>query len=368
MPDRDRPKLAVRAKVDFADFSLDVDRNFELSGITGLFGPSGSGKSTLLRLIAGLETGTECAVSFAGDTWADSAAGVFVAAHRRPVGLVFQDARLFPHLSVDGNLQYAVRRRRASSTDFDFDEVARVMNVDTLLDRDPQSLSGGERQRVAVARTLLCQPQLLLLDEPLASLDIGHKREVLPYLEALPERFGIPVIFVSHSVAEMARLADDVVMLERGRIVAAGPARSILSREDVELSSWPFEAVSILDVQVMQHLPDLCLTEVRHGKQSLLVPAIDAVAAGDKVRLTVRAGDVVVATSEPSNLSVRNVLRATISEIDVVPGSAFATVSMDVDGAPLRATLTVHAVRELGLDAGKPVYALLKTATFDRSL
>jgi molybdate transport system ATP-binding protein len=368
MPDRESTPLSVRARVDYSGFSLDVDHRFELSGITGLFGPSGSGKSTLLRLIAGLETGAECAVSFAGETWADSGRGVFVATQHRPVGLVFQDARLFPHLSVDGNLQYALRRKPSSSAAFDLDEVVRIMNVGGLLDRDTRSLSGGERQRVAVARTLLSQPRLLLLDEPLASLDIAHKREVLPYLEALPGRLGIPIIFVSHSVAEMARLADDVVMLEGGEVVAAGPASSILSREDIEVSSWPFEAVSILDVQIEQHLSDLFLTQVRHGNQALLVPAIDSVAPGENVRLTVRAADVVLATSEPRNLSVRNVLRGTVRDIEIVPDSAFATVSLDVGGASLRATLTVHAINELQLEAGKPVYALLKTATFDRSL
>ena len=368
MPDAGDPTMEIRARVKLGDFVLHVEQTFALSGVTGLFGPSGSGKSTLLRIIAGLESGAEGLVRFGGETWLDSAGGTFLEAHRRPVGFVFQDARLFPHLSVADNLRYASRRRRASRVEADFEEIVGIMNITGLLDRGVQSLSGGERQRVAVARTLLSQPGLLLLDEPMASLDAGHKREVLPYLEALPQRFGIPIILVSHSVSEMARLADEVVMLENGRVVAEGPAQRILSRESVDPASWSFEAMSILEVQVSEQMQSLHLTEVRHRGQPLLVPAIEGVVPGDNVRLAVRAGDVVVATAEPSALSVRNVLRGTVTDIDEIPGGPFATVTMDVDGTPLRATLTLHAVRELGIEAGRPVYALLKTATFDRGL
>jgi molybdate transport system ATP-binding protein len=202
----------------------------------------------------------------------------------------------------------------------------------------------------------------------MASLDAGHKRDMLPYLEALPARFDLPLILVSHSVSEMARLADNVVLLEQGRITATGPAKEILRRESVEASDWSFEATSILDVQVRRQLPELKLTEVSHGAQVLLVPAMGDTRPGDDARLAVRAGDVVVATDEPAGLSVRNVLRGVVASINALPDSAFASVSIDVEGTALQATLTVHAARELGLEAGMPVYALLKTATFDRSL
>jgi molybdate transport system ATP-binding protein len=368
VPDAGKLTLEVRARAELGDFVLDVEHRFALSGVTGLFGPSGSGKSTLLRFIAGLEKDAEGMVRFGGETWMDSAEGTFLAAHRRPVGLVFQDARLFSHLSVAENLQYALRRRRNPQVEADYDEIVGIMNIAGLLGRGVQALSGGERQRVAVARTLLSRPGLLLLDEPMASLDAGHKREVLPYLEALPQRFGIPIILVSHSVSEMARLADEVVMLEDGRVVADGPAQRILSRESVDPAAWSFEAVSILEVQVSEQLHRLHLTEVRHQGQPLLVPAIEGVAPGDTVRLAVRAGDVVVATAEPTELSVRNVLRGSVTAVSEIPGGPFVTLTMDVDGTPLCATLTLHAVRELGIETGRPVYALLKTATFDRGL
>ena len=266
--------LELNAQLALSDFSLDVDHAFSLSATTGVFGPSGSGKSTLLRVIAGLEAGAAGKVRFAGETWADPASGTFLPAHRRPVGIVFQDARLFPHLSVGDNLRYAVRRRRGSRVGEDFDEIVAVMNIRGLLRRDAGSLSGGERQRVALARTLLSGPRILLLDEPMASLDAGHKRELLPYLEALPARFDLPVILVSHSVSEMARLADNVVLLEHGRITATGPAEEILRRQAVATSDWSFEATSILDVRIRRQLPDLKLTEVSHGEQALLVPAL----------------------------------------------------------------------------------------------
>ena len=366
MPERKSPLLEIRASVRYSGFELDVDERIELAGVTGLFGPSGSGKSTLLRCIAGLEDGGGV-VRFGGATWQDTDATAFVPPWQRPVGYVFQDTRLFPHLTVSGNLQFAVDRA-VTDAGIGFDEVVDVLNIKALLERRPTSLSGGEQQRVAVARALLSQPGLLLLDEPLAALDAGHKREILPYLEALPARFGIPAIFVSHAAGEMARLADDVIVLESGRVRARGPAANILGRESLDASVVPFEPVTILNVRVASQLPELGLTRVSHADQLLTVPAIEHAIEGDAIRLSIRAGDVVLATSEPRNLSVRNVLRGMVVRVMDIPDSAFSIVTVETNGDHLQAQLTRHAVNELSLAPGMAVFALIKTATFDRSL
>lgn len=242
------------------------------------------------------------------------------------------------------------------------------MRLGTLLHREVDALSGGERQRVAISRTLLTQPRLLLLDEPLAALDVGRKSEILPYIEELPRRFRIPAIYVSHAVNEMARLADTVVVLEGGRVSAVGSAAGILSREDLQLSALPFEAVTILNVTVIEHLPELHLTRVEHHGQRITVPWMHGVASGDTAKLSVRSGDVVLATHEPRGLSVRNVLAGKLIEVAPVADSAFASVSVDISGSMLKAQLTHHAVAELGLQPGMPVFALIKTASFDRGV
>jgi molybdate transport system ATP-binding protein len=368
MPEGSRHSLSISAKVSYPGFSLDIDQSIELGGVTGLFGPSGGGKSTLLRIIAGFERNVTGAVGFSGSTWQDSATKAFVPAHRRPVGFVFQDSRLFPHLNVAGNLRYARERGVSSGNEIGFAEVIATLDLEPLLEKEVNVLSGGERQRVAIGRTLLAQPELLLLDEPLAALDVGRKSEILPYIEALPKRFGIPAIFVSHAVNEMARLADNVVVLEAGRVTATGSASSILSREELQLSSLPFEAVTILEVRVREHLADLRLTRVEHRGQNMTVPSIEGAQRGDTVRLSIRSGDVVLATHEPQGISVRNVLRGTLLDILPLTDSAFATVSVDVDGTHLKAQLTRHAIAELGLEPGRQVFALIKTASFDRSV
>lgn len=358
-------QLRLCINVEYPGFSLDVDRQFELAGVTGLFGPSGGGKTTLLRAIAGIERHVKGQVVFNREVWQDASS--FVPAHRRPVGFVFQDARLFPHLTVEGNLQFALKRA-GDDVEIRFSDVVSAMDIRPLLQRQTHGLSGGERQRVAMARTLLSNPRLLLLDEPMAALDVGRKREILPYIEALPKHFGIPAIFVSHAVNEMAQLADNVVVLEEGKITAVGSAVSILNREDLQLSALPFEPVAILEVRVIEHLDAMRLTRVDCCGQHLTVPKLDKLREGDVARLSVRAADVVIATSEPHGLSVRNMLAGSVHSVEAVTGSAFVTVSVDIAGAIVKAQLTQHAVSELELETGQEVFALIKTASFDRSL
>jgi len=358
-------KLSLRVKVNYPGFSLDVDREVNLSGVTGLFGPSGGGKSTLLRIIAGLERNASGQVSYGGEEWQNGSS--FLPAYRRPVGFVFQDARLFPHLSVQGNLEFS-SQRCLSNGGIRFDEVVSALGIEPLLLRHTDALSGGERQRVAIARTLLTNPRLLLLDEPLAALDVGRKREILPYIEDLPRRFGIPAIYVSHAVSEMARLADEVVVLEDGRITAVGPAAEILNREDLQSSVLPFEAVSILEVRVVEHLESLHLTRVDCHGQHITVPIMKSIRQGEKARLSVRAGDVVIATEAPRGLSVRNMLPGKLLAVTPQADSAFSVAYMDIAGATIKAQLTHHAVKELDLAPGQPVFALIKTASFDRGI
>ena len=361
----DEQQLSLRVKVDFPGFSLDVDEQLSLRGVTGLFGPSGGGKSTLLRIVAGLESRAVGDVSFAGDQWQTDTS--FIPAFQRPVGYVFQDARLFLHLTVDGNLRYARDRCRPDGA-ISYDEVISAIDLQPLLHRHVDRLSGGERQRVAIARTLLTNPRLLLLDEPLAALDVGRKREILPYIEALPKRFGIPAIYVSHAIDEMVRLADDVVVLESGRVTATGPAVSILNRDDLQSAASPFESITILEVSVVEHLEDLFLTRVDYRGQQISVPVLGSLGVGDVARLSVRSSDVVIATEAPRGLSVRNMLEGNVLSIDPHAHSAFATVSVDVGGASIKAQLTHSAVEELSLAKGSLVFVLIKTASFDRDI
>lgn len=358
--------LELDVRMQRPGFALEVSLDIELAGVTGLFGPSGGGKSTLLRIIAGLERSANGVVRFGGKTWQDSQAAVNLPAWRRPVGYVFQDARLFPHLDVAGNLRFADRRAADRPSEIRHDEVVDAFDLHSLMSRSVQTLSGGEVQRVAIARTLLTRPDLLLLDEPLAALDRRRKRDILPYLEALPQRFGVPAIYVSHSVGEIARLTDKVVVLSNGAVVAAGNTLTVLASEDPALAALSFETVSVLDVRVVETLPEQHLTRVALDGQLMTLPSFAEVSAGDRLRLLVHSGDVVLATEEPRGLSVRNVLLCRIRAVESRPGSAFANVVVVAGKAQLVARLTRHAVAELGLGEGDEIYALIKTASFER--
>jgi molybdate transport system ATP-binding protein len=365
MRPREPNLLRLKVQLPLPEFGLDVSEEFVLNGVTGVFGPSGGGKSTLLRVIAGLERMAAGRIEFAGETWLDSEQGVFVPACERSIGYVFQDARLFPHLTVEGNLRYADRRSRVGHGSIHYDEIISTFQLVPLLDRRIDALSGGERQRIALARTLLTRPRLLLLDEPLAALDVARKWEILPFLEALSSRFGIPAIYVSHSIDEIARLADHVVVLERGQVTAMGPAAGVLNQHELQAAGSGLEVGTILECSVIRHLSDMRLTSLDFHRQTVVVPILEHLDVGATVRLHVRAGDVALATRKPEGLSFRNVLRGTVSDVTTDPGSAFSTAAVEVDGALLRSRVTRHAVEELGLRPGLSVYALLKTASFD---
>ena len=370
--------LAIDIRLALGEFSLQLDTEVELDGITAVFGPSGAGKTTLLRVVAGLETRAVGRVALGGETWQDTDRGIMVPAHARHLGFVFQDGRLFPHLSVEGNLQFAARRARrrwssASGHDgaggrdaqgSDIAAVVRALDLKGLLGRAPDSLSGGEQQRVAMGRALLADPRVMLLDEPLSALDLRRKAEIIPYIERLAGDFDVPVLYVTHNVDEVARLAASIVLLADGRVAARGGVAEVLERVEYWPLTGRLEAGSVLQATA---------GETRNGMTSLdlegellRIPAI-GVAVGTPVRLRVQAKDVAVACERPERLSIRNVLPARVVNIQFTEETS-AELLLDVNGQHLRSRVTREAVEELDLCEGLPVFALVKSVAFEGRL
>ncbi|QDL90651.1 molybdenum ABC transporter ATP-binding protein [Paroceanicella profunda] len=356
--------LTIDIRRRFAGFHLEVAHAFPLGGITALFGPSGCGKSTLLRVIAGLDAGAEGSVRFGGEAWQEGRRRL--APHRRGVGYVFQEARLFPHLDVAGNLRYAERRARAvPGRAFGFDDVVSALDLGPLLARRTGALSGGERQRVSIGRTLLARPRLMLMDEPLAALDMRRKAGILPHIARLPEVFGVPVIYVTHAIDEVTQLADRMVVLSDGRKTAEGPVDDVLARLDLPPATGRFEAGAVAEARILGHDRGWNLTRLEVGGQVLEMPEVD-LPEGTVVRLRVRARDVSLATERPRGVSIRNILEATVLEIAAEAQTAFAEILISVGGVRLRARLTRASVADLGLTPGSAVFALIKSVSFDR--
>ncbi len=357
-------RLRLELRVARASFVLDVKGEIELDGVTAIFGPSGSGKTTLLRAIAGLERPERGRVTFADRVWFDSEGGIEIPTHRRPIGLLFQDGRLFEHLDVAGNLAFA--EKRAGTGALDRAEVTQALSLASLLERPVSSLSGGEAQRVALARTLLRGPRLLLLDEPLSALDRERKREILPFLEAITKRFRIPTLFVSHDVDDVATLADRVWVLADGRLVRSGSTSSVLERLDQASLLGRFEAGVLLTGRVARHDPRLHLTFVDLHGDEITLPLAQEVDVGESVRLRIRARDVAVATREPEGLSIRNVLPGQIESLERDPESGSVEATIRLRSEHVRARLTIAAVEELDLAVGSSVFALVKSVSFER--
>jgi len=360
------PALSAAFRGQVGSFTLDVAFEAPLAGVTALFGASGCGKTTILRCIAGLHR-LPGRLAVGGQTWQEDGTGLFLPPYRRRVGYVFQEASLFPHLTVRGNLVYGARRAGPAGGQpvIALDQVIGLLGLEHLLDRAPGKLSGGERQRVAVGRALLAQPRLLLMDEPLSALDRQTKEEILTYFEALNKELAIPILYVSHDIGEVTRLADRLVVLSKGGKVAEGPLGTILERLDLRPVTGRFEAGVVLTAQVAAQDPAFNLTRLDHFGQAIVIPQVDA-APGTPIRLRVRARDVALATTRPEGLSIRNVLEGTVAEVREEEGTAFAELLIDIGGGRLRARLTRHAVAELALTPGVPVYALIKSISFDR--
>jgi len=356
--------LEARFEVDLPGFRLAVDEAVALSGVTAVFGPSGGGKSTLLRAVAGFERPARGRIVHAGSTWSDAGSNTHLAPHRRPVGFMFQDARLFPHLTVAGNLAYAELRNR-SAPGFGCQMVVEALDLGTLLERRVTTLSGGERQRVALGRTLLRSPRLLLLDEPLAALDRGRKAEILPYLERLPQQFRLPTLYVSHDIDEVAALADRMLVLADGRVQMHDSAAAVFARLDLQAFTGRFEAGVVLEGRVTAHDRRLHLTHLDVGGDALTMPLTERVPVGAALRVRVRARDVALAVTRPQGLSIRNVLSGRLVELaaDVAPGFVEAVVQLRSER--VRARITLAASEALELEAGSEVFALIKSVSFE---
>ncbi|MFZ5778778.1 MAG: molybdenum ABC transporter ATP-binding protein [Pseudomonadota bacterium] len=354
--------MSLEVDVDHArgDFRLSA-RFTAAPGLTALFGRSGSGKSTLVDIVAGLVRPDRGRVAIDGQVLVDTQDGVFVPRHRRRVGYVFQDSRLFPHLSVHRNLLYGRWFSRDSGGAVtSLKAVVQLLGIGHLLERRPASLSGGERQRVAIGRALLARPRVLLMDEPLASLDEARRAEILPFLERLRDEAGMPILYVSHSVAEVARLATTVVILSEGRVTAVGPVADILPLADSG------DGGSVLDATVSGHDDAFQLTMLVSTAGELQVPRLPA-PVGAAVRAYIRSRDVMISLRPPQEISALNVLAGRIAAVVPSPGGAQAEVRLDCNGAPLIARLTAKSVQRLALEPGKPVYAVIKSVSFERS-
>ena len=349
--------LRIDIRLPRDGFTLNVAHEFAGAGVTTLFGPSGCGKTSVLQVIAG-HVPAAGMVHWAGADWQG------VPAHLRRVGYVFQDGRLFAHRNVAGNLEFAVKHARGDSG-IKRDEVIEVLGIGALLHRSVSELSGGERQRVAIARSLLSQPRLMLMDEPLAALDHRAKARILPLIAALPRKFGVPVIYVTHALDEVAQVSDQVVTMQAGRVTAHGPVADMLTRPELQGLSGRFEAGAILQGVVVDHDLDLHLTGLDVGGLRFEMPAIDA-AVGQALRLRVRARDVTLATQLPKGISTRNVHEGRIIKLMPEADTAFAEVLVDLGPAQVQARITRAAVADLGLAQGGPVFALIKSVSFDR--
>ncbi len=345
----------MRFRIARRAFTLEVEARLPARGVTALSGPSGCGKTTLLRAIAGLERdpGGYCRVGEA--VWQDG--DRFVPTHRRPLGYVFQEPSLFPHLRVRENLDYGYKRTPRGERRVDFAEAVALLGLEALLERHPQGLSGGERQRVAIARALLAGPRLLLMDEPLAALDRTSKREILPFLERLHEALAIPVLYVSHSPTEVARLADHLLLLEAGRIRAAGPVNALLTRLDLAREQGA-AAEALIEARVGGHDTAYHLTWLDFPGGRFSITRND-LAVGRRVRLRVLARDVSLTLARQTGTSILNIFPATVADL-TGDGPARVLVRLDLAGSPLLASITRKSAALLDIRPGRRVFAQVK--------
>ncbi len=357
--------LEVALRHRLGAFALEVDFAAPATGVTALFGVSGSGKSTVINAIAGLMRPDHGAIRLDGTVFVDRARGIDLPAWRRRIGYVFQDARLFPHLRVRDNLLYGWRRLPAGIERPPVDPVVELLGIGHLLDRRPGGLSGGEKQRVALGRALLTSPRLLLMDEPLAALDAARKDDILPYIERLRDEHRLPIVYVSHVIEEVARLADTLVVLAAGKTVAAGPLVEVMSRFDLAPLLGRYEVGAVIMAEVAGHDAGYDLTMLAFPGGALKVPGLDR-PVGAAVRLRIRARDVAIGLHPPEGLSIQNVLAARIAAIAPDSGP-YAELRLDVGPTPLLARVTRQSVDQLGLVAGRPVHALIKSVAIDRS-
>ncbi|MFM9881169.1 MAG: molybdenum ABC transporter ATP-binding protein [Burkholderiaceae bacterium] len=358
----------------FADFRLSVGTQLPAQGISAIFGRSGSGKTTLIHAVAGALRPQQGRIVVAGTVFVDTAARVFLPPEKRRVGVVFQDARLFPHYSVRGNLRYGAARAGPLPPGqplIEFDAVVQLLGIDHLLARRPQGLSGGERQRVALGRALLAQPRLLLMDEPLAALDGARKAELLPYIAQLRAHYRIPILYVSHALDEVIALADHLLLLDHGQVARSGPLLEVLADPELGPLMGRFEAGAVLACTVLAHDAPLHQSTLGFAGGQLRVPLVD-LPPGQALRVRLRARDVSLALTEPQGISITNRLPGVITallprdapyvDVSVRVGAQAAS---SVNRSVIRALVTQESVQRLGLQVGLPVWALIKTVAMD---
>ena len=348
--------IQARFHHDYPGFSLEVDLDLPGHGVTALFGPSGCGKTSLLRCMAGLTRAAHGRFIVAGDTWQDER--IFMPVHQRPVGYVFQEANLFTHLSVRGNLDYGRSRVPVEARRTVFDHAVDLLGIGHLLQRKPHGLSGGERQRVAIARALLTSPRLLLMDEPLAALDLARKNEFMPYLERLHRELDIPVVYVTHAPDEVARLADHIVAMDAGRVLVAGPLAQTLARVDLPIRLGE-DAGVVLDAIVVERDGAWHLARVEFPGGSLWVRD-GGHALGCAVRVRILARDVSIALQPVSGTSILNCLAANVEQLADDGHPALTLARLSLGPSPLVARLTRRSAVALGLAPGQPVWAQIK--------
>jgi len=352
--------LIVEAKQRLGAFSLDAAFTSE-RGVTALFGRSGSGKTSMIRIIAGLARPDEGRVVLDGEALTETVKGIFVPKHRRRFGYVFQEARLFPHLSVRANLAYGRWFAPKTVRGENFDRIVDLLGIEMLLERSPSKLSGGERQRVAIGRALLSSPRLLLMDEPLAALDDARKAEILPHLERLRDETDIPIVYVSHSIAEVARLANQVVVMRDGKVEATGQAVDILSRPST--ASDRREAGALLQGTVESFDALHRLSTVTLKSSRLYIPGA-ALAPGKQVRIRIPSRDVMLATARPEGLSALNILEGRIDQMSSAEDGT-VEIRLDCGGDIILSRITALSCERLDLRPGRAVFAVIKTVALE---
>ncbi len=354
------PESAIEARfrVDYGGFSLEVDLELVGRGVTAVFGPSGCGKTTLLRCVAGLMRASRGRLQVNGALWQDDAAGVWVPTHRRSLGVVFQEPSLFAHLSVRENLEFGMKRSPSASPQ-QFDAIVSLLDLRPLLERRPAKLSGGERQRVAIGRALLVRPSLLLMDEPLASLDQRRKAEILPYLERLRDDIEVPILYVTHSLDEVIRVADQLVLLNAGRVLASGPVGSTLTRLDLPTAEAD-DASAVIEARIGAQDEVYQLSRIDFAGGCLWIGHVDR-GLGAPVRARVQARDVSIALTPPEGSSIINVLPGQLTEIaDAGPERVNLQLRLGDGGTFLLARITRRSRDALRLATGMRVYAQIK--------
>ncbi|MEM7225509.1 MAG: molybdenum ABC transporter ATP-binding protein [Pseudomonadota bacterium] len=356
--------LELVVKKRLAAFALDVELACETSGIVALFGRSGAGKTTLVNILAGLIRPDSGRVALDGEVLYDGASGRHLPPERRRLGYVFQEGRLFPHMTVRANLTYGYKRAAPDARPIGLDQIVALLGLEGLLGRRPADLSGGEKQRVALGRALLANPRLLLMDEPLAALDQPRKEEILPFIERLRDELEIPMVYVSHAMDELVRLADTLVLMSDGRVAAVGPIDELTSRLDLRPLTGRHEAGAVIPARLAGHDRVFGLSDLAFPGGRLRVPRL-AVPLGTKLRVRIRARDVALALSAPKDSSFLNVLKGRVTELGGEQGP-LVDVLLDLGGTPLWARITNLSCQKLQLAPGKEVFALIKSVALDR--